>query len=166
MNELQIRSGFAAHGLLGPQVDLWTIGSVLIDSEMLGFFFFHFPLYMVDDYICLLQFDDSIVKRTLQSNLVEHKWVHKTWQWWIFHLNWMTVRFSTQGIRNHVGLARMVVHLEIIIFNPLKPPLLSHIQFRLSEDVLETLMIGVDVAQITKQIVPPDFQSMDNCSQF
>jgi hypothetical protein len=52
--------------------------SVLIDPEMLGFFFLHFPLYMVDTYIHLLQFDDSIAKTTLQSNLVEHNWVHKT----------------------------------------------------------------------------------------
>jgi hypothetical protein len=75
----------------------------------------------------------------------------------------MTVRFPTQRIRNHVCLARMVVHLKIIIFNQLKPPSLSHVQFRLSEDVLETLMISVDIAQITQQIVPLDFQSMDNC---
>ena len=33
---------------------------------------------MVDAYIRLLQFDESIAKRTLQNNLVEHKWVHKT----------------------------------------------------------------------------------------
>jgi len=51
--------------------------SVLIDPEVLGFFFLHFPLYMVDAYICLLQIDDSIAKSTLQRNLVEHEWVHK-----------------------------------------------------------------------------------------
>jgi len=78
----------------------------------------------------------------------------------------MTERFLTQGIRNHICLAWMVVHLKIIIFNQFKPPSLSHVQFRLSEDVLEALMISVDIAQITQQIVPPDFQSMNNCGQF
>ena len=31
----------------------------------------------------------------------------------------------------------------------LKPPSLPHVQFRLSEDVLETLMVSVDITQIT-----------------
>jgi len=39
---------------------------------MLGFFFFHLPLYMVDTNISLLQFDHSISKITFQSNLVKH----------------------------------------------------------------------------------------------
>ena len=43
------------------------------------------------------------------------------------------------------------------IFNQLKPSSLPHVQFRLSEDILEALMIGVDITQITQQIVPPDF---------
>jgi len=75
--------------------------------------------------------------------------VHKMGQRWTFHLNLMTVRFLTQGIRNHVCLARMVVHLKIIIFNQLKPPSLSLVQFRLGEDVLEAFMISVDIAQIS-----------------
>jgi len=32
-----------------------------------------------------------------------------------------------------------------------------HVQFRLGEDILEALMIGVDITQITQQIIPPDF---------
>ena len=78
----------------------------------------------------------------------------------------MTVRLPTHGIRNYVCLARVVVHLKIIIFNQLKPPSLLHVQLRLCEDVLETLMISVDIAQITQQIAPLDFQGVDNCSQF
>ena len=60
----------------------------------------------------------------------------------------------------------MVVHLKIIIFNQLKPPSLWNVQFRLGEDVLETLMIGVNIAQISQQIVPPDLQSIGNYDQF
>jgi len=39
--------------------------SVFIDPEVLGFFFLHFPLYMVDAHIGLLQFDDLFAKSTL-----------------------------------------------------------------------------------------------------
>jgi hypothetical protein len=52
------------------------------------------------------------------------------------------------------------------MFNQLKPPSLPHVQLRLSEDVLETLMVSVDIAQIIQQLVPPNFQGVDNCSQF
>jgi len=72
MNELQIGSDFGAHGLLHHKLIFEPQNSVLIDPEMLGFFFLNFPLDMMGAYIRLLIFDDSIAKRTLQSNLVEH----------------------------------------------------------------------------------------------
>ena len=78
----------------------------------------------------------------------------------------VAMRFPTQGIRNDVCLARMIVHLEVIILDQLKPSSLTHIQLRLSEEVLKTFMINVDVAHIAKQIMPLGFQSMNNCSEF
>jgi len=59
------------------------------------------------------------------------------------------MRLLTQSIRNHVCLARMIVHLKIIILDQLKSPSLPHIQYRLGKDILETLMISVNIAQIT-----------------
>ena len=58
------------------------------------------------------------------------------------------MRFPTQGIRGDVCLARVIVHLEVIILDQLEPSSLTHIQLWLSEDVLETFMISVDVAHI------------------
>ena len=60
----------------------------------------------------------------------------------------------------------MIVHLEVMILDQLKPSSLMHIQLRLSEDVLKTLMISVDVSHIAKQIMSLDLQSMNNYSEF
>ena len=78
----------------------------------------------------------------------------------------VAMRFPAHGIRNDVCLARMIVHLEVIILDQLEPSSLAHIQLRLSEDVLKTFMISLDVAHIAKQVMSPDLQSMNNCSEF
>ena len=58
------------------------------------------------------------------------------------------------------------MHLEVIILDQLEPSSLTHIQLKLSEDVLVTFMISVDVAHIAKQIMSLDLQSMNNCNEF
>jgi hypothetical protein len=40
--------------------------------------------------------------------------------------------------------------------------MLSHIQILLGEEVLEALMIGIDVALVPNQVVPPNLQSVHN----
>ena len=75
----------------------------------------------------------------------------------------VAMRFPAQGIRNNICLGRMIVHLEVIILDQLEPSSLTHIQLRLSEDVLKTFMISVDVAHIAKQIMSLGLQSMNNC---
>ena len=62
----------------------------------------------------------------------------------------VAMRFPAQGIHDDVCLARVIVHLEVIILDQLEPSSLTHIQLRLSEDVLETFMISVDVALPSK----------------
>ena len=62
----------------------------------------------------------------------------------------VAMRFPAQSIRNDVCLAWMIVHLEVVILDQLEPSSLMHIQLRLSEDVLKTFMISVDVACIAK----------------
>ena len=47
----------------------------------------------------------------------------------------------------------VIVHLKVIIFDQLEPSSLTHIQLRLSEDVLKTFMISIDVAHIAEQIM-------------
>ena len=58
------------------------------------------------------------------------------------------------------------MRLEVIILDQLEPSSLMHIQLRLSEDVLKTFMISIDVAHIAEQIMSPGLQSMNNCSEF
>jgi hypothetical protein len=71
-----------------------------------------------------------------------------------------------QSIGNNVRLARMIVNLEIIIFDHLKPSSLTHVQLRLGEDIFEVLMVSIDIAHIAQQIMSPDFQSMNNYNEF
>jgi hypothetical protein len=42
--------------------------------------------------------------------------------------------------------------------------MLPHIQILLGEKVLEALMIGIDVALVPNQVVPPNLQSVHNSS--
>ena len=58
------------------------------------------------------------------------------------------------------------MYLEVIILDQLEPSSLMHIQLRLSEDVLKTFMISVDIAHIAEQIMSPCLQSMNNSSEF
>ena len=45
------------------------------------------------------------------------------------------------------------MHFNIIILDQFKPSALPHVEIRLSENVFEALVIGVDIAIIAKQIV-------------
>jgi hypothetical protein len=67
------------------------------------------------------------------------------------------MRLTTKSIGNHICLARMIVHLEIIIFNQLNPSSLTHIQLGLGEDIFEAFMVSIDIANIAQQIMSPDF---------
>jgi hypothetical protein len=49
------------------------------------------------------------------------------------------------------------MEFQIVIFYQFQPSSLPHIQIRLSENILETLVICVDIAAITYQVMPPKF---------
>jgi hypothetical protein len=57
--------------------------------------------------------------------------------------------FAAQGIGNYICLARMIMDFQLIILNQFLPSLLPHVQVRLGEKILQTLMISVDMHQIT-----------------
>jgi hypothetical protein len=40
-----------------------------------------------------------------------------------------------------------------------------HVQLSLSKDVLETFMVSIDVAHITKQVMSLNLQGMNNCGE-
>jgi hypothetical protein len=77
----------------------------------------------------------------------------------------ITVSFVTQCICNHIYLTEMIVNLKIIILNQLQPSSLSHIQIRLSEKILQTLMISEDMSHIPKKIISLGTQGMSYSGQ-
>jgi hypothetical protein len=77
----------------------------------------------------------------------------------------VTVSFTTQGIRNHIRLTGMIVNLKIIVLNQLQPSSLSHVQIRLSEKVLQSLVISEDMSHIPKKIMLSSTQGMNYSDQ-
>jgi hypothetical protein len=67
----------------------------------------------------------------------------------------MGVLLPTEGIRNQIHLARMIMNLQIIILNELQPSALPKVEILLSEYVLQTLVIGVHLALGSHNIVSP-----------
>jgi hypothetical protein len=77
----------------------------------------------------------------------------------------VTVSFAAQGIRNHILFTRVIVNLKIIVLDQLQPSSLSHVQIRLSEKVLQALMVGEDMSHIPPKIMPLRMQSMNHSGQ-
>jgi hypothetical protein len=78
----------------------------------------------------------------------------------------VTMELTAQSIDNNVRLAKMIVNLEIIIFDHVKPSYLMHVQLRLGEDIFDAFMVCIDIAHITQQVMSLDLQSMNNDSEF
>jgi hypothetical protein len=70
---------------------------------------------------------------------------------------------AAKRICNHVSLAGMIMDFQIIILDQFQLSSLPHIQVRLSENIFETPVVGVDIAVITHQVVPQKFQGMHDC---
>jgi hypothetical protein len=54
-------------------------------------------------------------------------------------------------------LAGVIMNFQFIIFDQFKPSSLPHVKFILGENIFEAFVIGVDIARITKKIMPPNF---------
>jgi hypothetical protein len=68
---------------------------------------------------------------------------------------------AAKRICNHISFAGMIMDFQIIILDQFQPSSLPHIQIRLSENILETLVVSADIAVITHQVVP---QSVKACT--
>ena len=66
-------------------------------------------------------------------------------------------RFSTEGIRNNIGLSGMVMDPDVIILNEFHPTSLPQVQLLLGEDILQALVISIDPAAMTHKIGSPRF---------
>jgi hypothetical protein len=75
------------------------------------------------------------------------------------------VSFLAQGIRNHIRFAAVIVNLKIIVLDQLQPSSLPHVQIRLSEKVLQALVVGEDMSHIPKKIMLPGSQGMNHSGQ-
>jgi hypothetical protein len=73
----------------------------------------------------------------------------------------VTVSFATQDIYNHVCLTGVIVNLKIIVLDQLQPSSLLHVQIRLSEKVLQALVISEDMSHIPRKIMPLGTQGMN-----
>jgi hypothetical protein len=52
--------------------------------------------------------------------------------------------------------------LQVVVFDQLEPSSLPHIQLRLSKDIFEAFVVGIDIVEISKKIMPQNLESMDH----
>jgi hypothetical protein len=64
--------------------------------------------------------------------------------------SWQVVALSlvTQRIRNDICISRVIVNFQLVVFDQLEPPSLSHVQIWLSEDVLKAFVVRIDMNHI------------------
>jgi hypothetical protein len=78
----------------------------------------------------------------------------------------VVVSFAGQVIHNHIRLAGVIVKLKIIVLDQLQPSSLMHVQIRLSEKILQALVVNEDMSHIPKKITPPGTHGMNYSGQF
>src|SRR3954464_8070983 len=78
-------------------------------------------------------------------------------QKWLLYLNFKftTIGFATQGIGHHISFARGRGNIHVEVGYCLEPSLLAEIQVWLSKQILQTLVVGVDLATITDEVMSP-----------
>jgi hypothetical protein len=67
----------------------------------------------------------------------------------------------TQSICYDIGPPWVIVHSDVMILNKLYPSALPQIQISLSENILETLVVAVNLASLADEVMPPYLESMD-----
>jgi hypothetical protein len=77
----------------------------------------------------------------------------------------VTLSFVTQDICNHVYLTGVIMNLKIIVLDQLQSYSLPHVQIRLSEKVLQALVINDDMSHIPKKIMLPGTQGLNYSGQ-
>jgi hypothetical protein len=74
----------------------------------------------------------------------------------------VAVMLVTQSVGYDVCLAGVVVNVQVVVLDQLQPPSLSQVQLRLGEDILQALVIGINVALVSHQIVPPYLEGVND----
>ena len=52
----------------------------------------------------------------------------------------------------------MVVNPKVVILDEFNPSPLSHVQFPLGENILQTLMVRIDLSSLPHLLMPPNFE--------
>src|SRR3954471_9374299 len=82
------------------------------------------------------------------------------------HQEVVNISFAAESICHNISFNRSVVDGQIKIIDCFNPPPLPKVEIRLSEDILQTLVIGKDFTTVAQQVMPPYFQRKDNCCEF
>ena len=81
------------------------------------------------------------------------------------NLEVIAVRLAAQGISHYISLAGGIGYTHVKVCNSLHPSLLMEVQIWLSKQILQTLVVGEDLATITEKVMSPLFQCMDDNSK-
>src|SRR3954471_18448897 len=89
-------------------------------------------------------------------------------QKWLLHLNFkcIAIGFAAQGISHYISFARGIRNIHVEVGYCLEPSLLAEIQVWLSKQILQTLVVGEDLATITNKVMSPELQCIDYYCQF
>src|SRR3954463_10955478 len=72
-----------------------------------------------------------------------------------FHHEVVDISFTAESIGHDISFARGVVDGHIKVIDCFDPSPLTKVEIRLSEDILQTLVVRKDLTTVTKQVVPP-----------
>ena len=90
--------------------------------------------------------DLKVGEETLRNNL-QIKFAESFTKLGLIRLENQTVAicFSAQSVSNHISLAWSILDTRIVLLNHFDPSSLPEVEIRLSEDVLEALVVSEDV---------------------
>src|SRR3954471_6947841 len=78
----------------------------------------------------------------------------------------IAIGFATQGVSHYISFARGIRNIHVEVGYCLEPSLLAEIQVWLSKQVLQALVVSVDLATITDEVMSPQLQCINYCCQF
>src|SRR4051812_40946285 len=83
----------------------------------------------------------------------------------LLHLDIVAIALAAQRIGYDIRLPRRVLNINKVLSNGFKPPYLPQVQVGLSEQVLQTFVVGEHIHLPPLEEVSPSDQSMYHCSQ-
>src|SRR4051812_14605026 len=87
---------------------------------------------------------------------------------WLLYLNFKfrAISFAAYGIGHHISFAKGIGNIHVEVGYCLEPSLLAEIQVWLSKQIPQALVVDVDLATITDEVMSPQLQCINYCCQF